>query len=97
MELVDIVALLIIAEVSKEPEYRCAICSRVYKQETRYNTHITHAHLSGCIKNDTQVVVTATANDGVIMEILRQNRDMLDMLKQQQETINLLLRRNMIA
>ena len=93
------IALLIIVEISKEPEYICEFCGQIYKQETRYNSHIKKAHHQPdllvnpdmCIDNDTY-----KPNSDIIMELLRQNRDMIDMLKQQQDTISLLLRHNKI-
>jgi hypothetical protein len=100
------IAFCIIIEISKEPEYICEHCGRLYKQESRYKTHIEHAHhhpipqpttadAIWCIEKDTPTPTlrTISTDNTVVMELLRQNRDMLDMLKKQQDTISLLLNR----
>lgn len=106
-----IIIMLILIDLSNEPEYTCEICGRVYKQETRYNTHIrehtqiqtimqpciadtiqhTRMDESGRVVNKSEI----QSND-IIMELLKQNRDMMDMIKQQQETISLLIRHSKI-
>ena len=100
----EIIAWIIIAELSKEPEYICEICGRIYKQETRYHSHIQtqhppqqsdsvvtgndHGGVNKCVVNDTRI------SDDIVVELLRQNRDMMEMIKQQQDTIALLIRQN---
>ena len=92
-----VIAFLIIVECAKEPEYRCENCDKVYKQEARYK-----AHIGGCIVGDTipaapglvRVVgdtIPVSAED--FSELLRQNREMMTMLRSQQETIQLLVDR----
>ena len=97
-----VIAFLIIVECAKEPEYRCENCDKVYKQEARYK-----AHIAGCIVGDTipgvakvplvplvRVVgdtLPVSAED--FSELLRQNREMMTMLRSQQETIQLLVDR----
>jgi hypothetical protein len=96
---IAIIALLIIVEISKEPEYICEFCGQKYKQETRYNSHIKKAHHQPCLPVNQDMCVekdTSIPNSNIIMELLRQNRDMIDMLKQQQDTISFLLRHNKI-
>lgn len=108
------IAFLIIVEISKEPEYICQYCGRVYKQEARYNTHLRNEHAGvgadtgtkiNCVKHDAHdnrdaddhdnAPVCNKSND-VITEILRQNSEMLDIIRKQQETISALLRHNKI-
>ena len=43
-----VIAFIICVELSKEPEYRCEYCDKVYKQEARYVTHV-----MGCVEKDT--------------------------------------------
>ena len=87
-----IIAFLIIIECAKEPEYRCENCDKVYKQEARYK-----AHIAGCIVvGDT--ILGATVAPGMVSaedfsELLRQNREMMAMMRSQQETIQLLVDR----
>lgn len=78
-----IIVFLIIVECAKVPEYRCKCCNKVYKQEARYN-----AHIAGCIVGNT---IPVSADD--FSELLRQNREMMMMLRSQQETIQLLVNR----
>ena len=99
------IAFLIIVEISKEPEYTCQYCGRVYKQEARYNTHLRNEHagvgsgggvdVGAKIKGEEAVPVCKPSTD-VITEILRQNSEMLDIIRKQQETISALLRHNKI-
>jgi hypothetical protein len=97
-----IIAFLIIIECAKEPEYRCENCDKVYKQEARYK-----AHIGGCIVGDTipaalvrvvgdTIPAEKAAAPGLVSaedfsELLRQNREMMTMLRSQQETIQLLV------
>ena len=104
------IAFLIIVEISKEPEYICQYCGRVYKQEARYNTHLRNEHAgvgaSGDVGTDTDTTIKGHDNrdnapvckpsTDVITEILRQNSEMLDIIRKQQETISALLRHNKI-
>ena len=85
-----IIAFIVCIECAKEQEYRCENCDKVYKQEARYRTHI-----AGCIVSDTQPLelvrasVAVTASD--FSELLRQNREMIELMRKQQETIQLLV------
>jgi hypothetical protein len=95
-----VVAFLVIVECAKEPEYRCECCDKVYKQEARYK-----AHIAGCIVvGDTiptvekRRIVSGDTIPGLVSaddfsELLRQNREMMMMLRSQQETIQLLVDR----
>ena len=93
-----VIAFLVIVECAKEPEYRCENCDKVYKQEARYK-----AHIAGCIVvGDTipavekvRIVVgdTIPVSADDFSELLRQNREMMSMLRSQQETIQLLVDR----
>lgn len=91
--------LLICVVCSKEPEFRCECCDKVYKQEGRY-----HAHIAKCAVKDTgwsggggsvcggcggggHVTIQSSEFD----ELLRQNREMLTLLQKQQETIQTLV------
>jgi len=105
------IAFLIIVEISKEPEYICEYCGRVYKQEARYNTHLRNEHAGvgagggagvGAKINDVNNhenrdnAPVCNKSTDVISEILRQNSEMLDIIRKQQETISALLRHNKI-
>ena len=79
--IIILVAFILCVDCAKEPEYRCENCDKVYKQEARYNTHI-----ATCIIADAREV---SASD--FSELLRQNREMMDLMRQQQETIQLLV------
>ena len=94
-----VIAFLIIVECAKEPEYRCENCDKVYKQEARYK-----AHIAGCIVGDTipggaKVPLVRVVGDTLpvsaedFSELLRQNREMMTMLRSQQETIQFLVDR----
>lgn len=92
--------LLICVVCSKEPEFRCECCDKVYKQEGRY-----HAHIVKCAVKDTGwdggggSVRGGDGGSGVPVtiqlsefdELLRQNREMLVLLQKQQETIQILV------
>ena len=105
------IAFLIIVEISKEPEYICQYCGRVYKQEARYNTHLRNEHAGVGADTDVGAKINGVKHDAddnrdnapvckpstdVITEILRQNSEMLDIIRKQQETISALLRHNNI-
>lgn len=90
-----VIAFILCVECAKIPEYRCENCDKVYKQESRYNTHI-----AACIGSDTfgasgggggakMDVVMPSAAD--FSELLRQNREMMEIMRKQQETIQLLV------
>lgn len=78
-----IVAFIICVECAKEPEYRCENCDKSYKQESRYK-----AHIAVCVVGDKREVSSSDFS-----ELLRQNREMMDIMRKQQETIQLLVAR----
>ena len=92
------IVLLICVECSKEPEFRCENCDKVYKQEGRYR-----AHLAKCIVKDGDgdgdrvagLDITRPIEKCVsaseFAELLRQNREMMMLLQKQQETIQVLV------
>jgi hypothetical protein len=98
--IIMIVAFIICVDCAKVPEYRCENCDKVYKQESRYN-----AHIVGCIDIDTAEGIRGgggSGGGGVGMdilppsasdfsELLRQNREMMEMMRKQQDTIQLLV------
>lgn len=99
-----VITFLICVELSKEPEYKCEYCDKVYKQEARYITHI-----GGCVEKDTRPVGRIEKDTPVlpppppppmldnttVMELLRQNGEMLELLRKQQETIQMLVARQL--
>jgi hypothetical protein len=99
-----VITYLICVELSKEPEYKCEYCDKVYKQEARYMTHI-----GGCIEKDTRPIgriekdtplpmpppPPPLLDNTTVMELLRQNGEMLELLRKQQETIQMLVARQM--
>ena len=103
-----VIAFIICVELSKEPEYRCEYCDKVYKQEARYVTHV-----KGCVEKDTPVPAPPTPtpppkvciekdtpapavlDNTTVMELLRQNGEMLELLRKQQETIQMLVARSL--
>ena len=90
MEYQDAIALMIAfivcVECAKEPEYCCENCDKVYKQETRYNAHIA---VCGVRVGVGDAMTTVSASD--FSELLRQNREMIDIMRKQQETIQMLV------
>ena len=76
--------LLCVICATKVPEYHCENCDKVYKQEARYRTHIIE-----CVGSDTPRVDRVSATD--FSELLRQNREMMELMRKQQETIHLLV------
>jgi hypothetical protein len=101
-----VIAFVICVELSKEPEYQCEYCDKVYKQEARYITHLKSAHPPPAapdasdaggwrVEKDTlepaSAVVEPMLDNTIIVELLRQNREMLELLRKQQETIHLLV------
>ena len=90
-----IVAFIICVECAKVPEYRCENCDKLYKQESRYK-----AHIMGCIDIDTDDGIRGGSGGGMdilppsaadFSELLRQNREMMEMMRKQQDTIQLLV------
>jgi hypothetical protein len=81
-----IIAFIVCLECAKEPEYRCENCDKTYKQEGRYK-----AHIAGCGCGDTRDVPAATVHAADFSELLRQNREMMELMRKQQETIQLLV------
>lgn len=83
-----IIAFMVCVECAKEPEFRCENCDKVYKQEGRYK-----AHIGACVVGDTRGAVAAPAavSQADFSEVLRQNREMLELMRKQQETIQLLV------
>ena len=98
MEYQDAIALMIAfivcVECAKEPEYCCENCDKVYKQETRYNAHIAVCGVRvGVGVGDAMTTATATTTVSAsdFSELLRQNREMIDIMRKQQETIQMLV------
>lgn len=103
------ILFLLISELSKAPHYVCEYCMKSYKQESWYRSHIQQVHdkpqvhdrpiigeenkINDSIDEIKQPLSSVISVD-VVNELLKQNRDMLDMIKQQQETICALLRHN---
>lgn len=92
-----VIAFILCVECAKVPEYRCENCDKAYKQESRYN-----AHIAVCVGSNTfgvsgisgggvakMDVVMPSAAD--FSELLRQNREMMEIMRKQQETIQLLV------
>jgi len=79
--MIVLVAFIICIDCAKEPEYCCENCNKVYKQEARYK-----AHIATCIVGDPPEVSPSDFS-----ELLRQNREMMDIMRKQQETIQLLV------
>ena len=89
------IVFIICVECAKEPEYICEYCDKVYKQEARHR-----AHVAKCVEKDTPPAsapappiraeaLVVCADD--FSELLRQNREMLSLLQQQQLTIQVLV------
>jgi hypothetical protein len=96
MEYQDAIALMIAfivcVECAKEPEYCCENCDKVYKQETRYNAHIAVCGVRvGVGDAMTTATATTTVSASDFSELLRQNREMIDIMRKQQETIQMLV------
>jgi hypothetical protein len=92
-----VIAFIVCVECAKEPEYRCENCDKVYKQESRYNAHIAVCGVSVGVGVGVGVgVVTVTGAATTVSasdfsELLRQNREMIDIMRKQQETIQMLV------
>ena len=85
-------AFIVCVECAKEPEYRCDNCDKVYKQESRYNAHVAVCGVgagTGAVAGAGTAVTTVSASD--FSELLRQNREMIDIMRKQQETIQMLV------
>lgn len=98
MEYQDAIALMIAfivcVECAKEPEYCCENCDKVYKQETRYNAHIAVCGVRvgvGDVTMTAMATATTTVSASDFSELLRQNREMIDIMRKQQETIQMLV------
>lgn len=76
-DLLILIAFIVCVKCAKEPEYRCEKCDKSYKQEGRYKTHI-----AACGRD-------VSVSD--VSDLLRQNREMMDLIRKQQETIQLLV------
>jgi len=85
-----IIAFMVCVVCAKEPEFRCENCDKAYKQEGRYK-----AHIAVCVVGDrpgpVAVAAVAAPSASDFAEVLRQNREMLDLMRKQQETIQLLV------
>lgn len=77
-----IIAFVICVQCAKPPEYRCEKCDKLYKQESRY-----HAHIASCGNDGGGGGVSSSD----VSELLRQNREMMEIMRKQQETIQLLV------
>ena len=85
-----VIAFIMCVECAKEPEYCCENCDKVYKQESRYNAHIAVCGVrAGAGATATTTATTVSASD--FSELLRQNREMIDIMRKQQETIQMLV------
>jgi len=83
-----LIVFLMCVECAKEPEYICEYCDKVYKQETRYRAHVVK-----CVEKDTPSVPAPVVSASDFSELLRQNREMMTLLQQQQLTIQVLVSR----
>lgn len=83
-----IIAFIVCVECAKEPEYCCENCDKVYKQESRYNAHMA---VCGVGVGDATTTATTTVSASDFSELLRQNREMIDIMRKQQETIQMLV------
>ena len=80
-----LIVFLMCVECAKEPEYICEYCDKVYKQEARYRAHVVK-----CVEKDTPAAA-AVVSASDFSELLRQNREMMTLLQQQQLTIQVLV------
>ena len=83
------IAFIVCVECAKEPEYCCENCDKVYKQESRYNAHIAVCGVRVGVGDAMTAMTTVSASD--FSELLRQNREMIDIMRKQQETIQMLV------
>lgn len=79
------IVLLICVECSKEPEFLCENCGKVYKQEGWY-----HAHIAKCssVRGGGGAI---SVRPSELTELLRQNREMMELIQKQQITIQTLV------
>ena len=84
-----VIAFIVCVKCAKEPEYRCEHCDKTYKQEGRYNAHITVCGIGDIRDAPAPAATTVSAAD--FSELLRQNREMMELMLKQQETIQLLV------
>jgi len=84
-----VIAFIMCVECAKEPEYCCENCDKVYKQESRYNAHIAVCGAVAGAATAATAATTVSASD--FSELLRQNREMIDIMRKQQETIQMLV------
>lgn len=80
-----LIVFILCVECSKEPEYICEYCDKVYKQEARHRAHVVK-----CVEKDTPPLPPRVCADD-FAELLRQNREMMSLLQKQQMTIQLLV------
>ena len=86
------IVFIICVECAKEPEYICEYCDKAYKQEARYRAHVVK-----CVEKDTPTPAPAIRAEALVVcaddfsELLRQNREMMSLLQQQQLTIQVLV------
>lgn len=107
----SMILFIFIVELSKIPEYICEYCGRSYKQESWYITHIENVHCepkstakvhsssssSSIISSDEVKGRGEESNENIrVDDLIKQNREMLEIIKQQQEAIMALLRHNNI-
>jgi hypothetical protein len=87
-------AFIVCVECAKEPEYRCENCDKVYKQESRYNAHVAvcgAGAVTGAVAGAVTGAAVTTVSASDFSELLRQNREMIDIMRKQQETIQMLV------
>ena len=82
-----IIAFIVCVECAKEPEYRCENCDKTYKLEGRYKAHIAVCDTREAVAAS----VAATVSAADFSELLKQNREMMELMRKQQETIQLLV------
>lgn len=89
-----IISFMVCVECAKEPDFRCEKCDKVYKQEGRYNAHIRvcDVGMEAAVRAPVPVHVhVPVVSQEDFSEVLRQNREMLELMRKQQETIQLLV------
>ena len=92
-----IILFVVCVECAKEPEYRCENCDKTYKQEGRYKAHIAVCDI-GDTRGDTPPApapapapAPGMVSAADFSELLRQNREMMELMRKQQETIQILV------
>ena len=83
-----IIAFIVCVKCAKEPEYRCENCDKTYKLEGRYNAHSAVCDTREAVAASVAATVVSAAD---FSELLRQNREMMELMRKQQETIQLLV------